>query len=493
MAEYSKEAKVNNTKKINFFYMINIVLVSAVLVLISLFLLLADRPEVSETEKRKLAEFPEFSFEALVSGEYAADIREWYNDTVPERDSFKDMGASILELTGVRFDDVKFYGDMVIVDEDETEEETETEAEKETEAETAKENETEEETGGETDTEGLTEKDTETEKATEKETEEKIDKEDLPVEEEGMISNNILVYKKRAIMLYGGSLSNAERYSNYVNNYKKELGDSVNVYSMAIPTAVAYYLPDKYKDYTRDQKKDIDHMASFYNGVEYVDVYGTLLKHTKEDIYLRTDHHWQPLGAYYAAQNFCKSLGLPFADLSKYEKVEVEGYVGSMYGYTGDAVIKNNPETFIYYKPQNSYSCYYYELDATNGKKGNLFFKTSVNGSYCAFIGTDKTVLQIKTDNQNGRKLMIIKDSYGNALVPFLTGSFEEIWVIDMRYFETNSIEFIKNNGITDLLFASCMFSACGGNAKYIEYIRTLETDNSTAVIPMIRKEYDIM
>ena len=73
----------------------------------------------------------------------------------------------------------------------------------------------------------------------------------------------------------------------------------------------------------------------------------------------------------------------------------------------------------------------------------------------------------------NGRKLAILKDSYGNAEVPFYTGSFEEIYVIDVRHFKPNAIDFIKEHGVTDVLFSMSTVSVTGQNADHIEEIRT--------------------
>ena len=66
---------------------------------------------------------------------------------------------------------------------------------------------------------------------------------------------------------------------------------------------------------------------------------------------------------------------------------------------------------------------------------------------------------------------MIVKDSYGNALPPFLTNSFEEIWVVDMRYFERSVTELCKSEGITDLLFAMNPSSATGVNQENLSNI----------------------
>ena len=88
---------------------------------------------------------------------------------------------------------------------------------------------------------------------------------------------------------------------------------------------------------------------------------------------------------------------------------------------------------------------------------------------YLVFMGGDDKITHVETDCKNGRTLVIFKDSYGNALVPCLTSSFENIYVYDMRYFELNAIDFCKQVGCTDLLFAMNTFSATGGNESYLE------------------------
>ena len=61
---------------------------------------------------------------------------------------------------------------------------------------------------------------------------------------------------------------------------------------------------------------------------------------------------------------------------------------------------------------------------------------------------------------ETGRKICVFKESYGNAFVPFLADSFDEIYVIDIRYFGRNAVEYIKENGITDVLFLNNAFAA---------------------------------
>ena len=67
-----------------------------------------------------------------------------------------------------------------------------------------------------------------------------------------------------------------------------------------------------------------------------------------------------------------------------------------------------------------------------------------------------------------------VLDSFGNALPGYLFYSFEEVHVIDSRYFTKNMVEYVKENQITDILFANNIFKAysSGTYAKYIRYLK---------------------
>ncbi len=289
----------------------------------------------------------------------------------------------------------------------------------------------------------------------------------------GEMSDKVFVLGDgRGIVCFYGTESGAERYAGTLNQYKEKLGDSVNVYSLVSPTAGTYYMPEIYKkaQSVSDEKKVIAHINENLTGVIGVDVCQTLEDHKDEHIFSKTDHHWQQLGAYYAAEQFAKAADVPFKDLSEYEKVVMEGYVGTLYGYSGEnPKIRDNPEEFVYYIPPVQTTVTEYPV-TDPGAETTVPLLTNVEGwnnsSWYAVFGRDDVVRHIRTETKNGRKLMVIKDSYGNALIPNLTGSFEEIWVADMRYFQGSVSELIKENGVTDLLFAMNSFSAVGGNDK---------------------------
>lgn len=289
-------------------------------------------------------------------------------------------------------------------------------------------------------------------------------------EQGGEMSGSVLVLDDgRAIDLYGGGYERGQNYAETLNKLKKLVGDQVNVFSLVAPTAVSFYLPDNLAYMSGSEWDNIDYLNGFLDGVIPVDAYTALSQHVNEDIYFRTDHHWQPLGAYYAAEEFAKTAQVPFAPLSDYETVVMEGYVGTMYGYSGEnPAVRNNPDTFTYYKPKNNYTVTYYTQSLENPYEAGMFLKSLDNLKvvqwYMVFFGGDGEVAHVHTDVGNGRKLVIVKDSYGNAFAPCLTNSFEDIWVVDMRDFEKSISQLVKDEGLTDVLFCMNSFSATGDN-----------------------------
>lgn len=299
---------------------------------------------------------------------------------------------------------------------------------------------------------------------------------DKPVGVDGVQTNGQLVVDidghTWGISLYGGG--DGANYATYLNEFKEKVGSSVNVFNMVVPTAGAYYLPAGYEKYNASHRDSINSIANKLVNVINVDGYAALEAHTNEYIYTRTDHHWEPLGAYYAAKAFCDIAQTPAKELSTYKPETIDGFVGTMYAFTDyNERIKNDPDTFTYYIPSTEYTATYYttdfKVDEQFAQFHSIFVDQPASGAYSTFMGGDRKIVKIETANKNGRKLCIFKDSYGNAEVPFYIDSFEEIYVCDIRYFDLYAPDFIKENGITDVLFTMCTFSAVGENAEGIK------------------------
>lgn len=299
---------------------------------------------------------------------------------------------------------------------------------------------------------------------------------DKPVGVDGVVTNGQVAVTidghRWGISLYGGGTG--ENYAKYLNEFKEKVGSNVNVFNMVVPTSSAFYLPAGYEEYNASHRDSINSIANNLVNVINIDGYAALEAKTDEYIYTRTDHHWMPLGAYYAAKAFCDVAMVPVKELSTYEPVDVEGFVGTMYAFTEyDEQIKNDPETFRYYIPSTDYTATYYKTDFTIDEEvkffTSIFVEQPASGAYSTFMGGDQKIVKIETENKNGRKLCVFKDSYGNAEIPFFIDSFQEIYVCDVRYFDVYAPDFVKDNGITDVLFTMCTFSAVGENAEGIK------------------------
>ena len=404
------------------------------------------RSRYSELEKRELASFPTFTADSLMTGKYTTAINSWFSDTEPYRDIFMSVSMTQKDLLSIAPTDdaVTFHASASPATETENEEED--------------------------DADGMDEELSERNVG-------KLADSPLADENAKIANKGIIIVGKgdkvRALMAYGGGPNGGVAYAQAANEYKKAFGKNVNVYCMVIPTAVDYYCPEKARKCSNEERLTINNIhAHLAPDVHAVDVYTILGKHAGEDIFLRTDHHWAPLGAYYAAQQFAKVAKVPFRTLESYTRKVVRGFVGSMYGYSGDISLKRAPEDFVYYVPNGidyttTYTDYklnddYQIVAECKPVNGPFFykFKDGNGGAYCTFMGSDMRIVKVRTGTRNSRRLMILKDSFGNALPGYLFYSFEEINVVDYRYFTKNMRDFVKANAITDILFANNIFNA---------------------------------
>ena len=434
----AKKLKNQRRKKaLNTIALANILLLGAVFTGGFIYITMLPHETIADDENRLLAKFPKFNAKAYASGDFTEGVANYFDDTVHNRSDIKQFIAeALMPIKGLKYggDCAELYGNGIEKKE----------------------------------TPPVTTTTTRTNCVSTVVTTVTLTTTVPSVEEEpadGELTNNILIVNKRGINLYGGAWGAEQEYASYINAYKEAL-PNVNVYSMVLPTASSFYIPDKYKDLAQSEKEDFDRINEALVNIIPVDAYYALNTHKNEAIYSRTDHHWQPLGAYYAAEQFAYAAGVPFKKLSEYEKVTLPGYVGTLYMYTQSATLLNNPEDFVYYKPKEPVTVTQYDTCFGSPVFAELLLDPSSmpNSGYYMVFGSDERIVQVNTECKNGRTLVIFKDSYGNALLPMLTGSFENIYLCDIRYFDLNAVEFIKNVQATDLLFTMCSFSAAGGN-----------------------------
>lgn len=404
------------------------------------------RSTYSALERRELQSPPAFTLSALLSGEYAAALSGWFSDSEPFRDVFLSLSMRIkaAQAIGAGDEQVAFHSAS----------------------------------------------------AASAAAEPDVEEADVPavavasVEENAVVTNSgVIVVGQaptvRALMAFSGKEKGARAYARVMNAYAHALGAGVRVYCMPVPTAVEFYCPEKARSLTVAERPVLDHLFQNLDSlVTPVDIYATMQSHVAEPVYLRTDHHWAPLGAYYAACQFAQTAGVTVPQLQDFDPQTVTGYVGSMFGYSQDHAVKESPEDFVYYVPRTSYHTHYtvFEIDADyhivgeGVERDGPFFVPQPAGSsdaYSTFMGSDKRITQVTTQVSNHRHLLIVKDSFGNAVPGYLFGSFAQVHVIDFRYFPYSIKEYVRQHGITDLLFVNNLSHACSGGAarNYREWL----------------------
>lgn len=466
--EAHKKAVLRQTRKREYsLQCFNIAVIVGIITIITLFLNLnySNRPTEDEDERRKLAQIPAFTMANYLDGTFSSGFSAWFNDTVPSRHDFKNFIGEFRAHLGPQLDDgVTIIGPPPTIDNGDFEDTTSDPASKpDTSGSDAP------ATSDGSDTSKPEQSTQSTSTSAEKPD---IDKDDI----NGDMSGSVFVLSNgQGFSRFGGNRDGGKQYAEYVNELKSKVGDDVNVYSMIAPTAGSFYLPKKYENQMASEWDAIADVNKYLVGVTPVDAYTALANHADEYIYFRTDHHWTQLGAHYAAEEFAKVAGVPFAPLSSFEKTVREGMLGSLWGYSGNhPSMKKNPDTFTFYKPTNDFTVTYYSPTYTNPRKlplvcSDAYYK--VNNSYMVY-GADNLIYHLESDVKNGRKLVMIGDSYDNAMYLSLANSFEDIWVCDMRahmkepYFDLNIVDFIEKTGATDVLFAMDTFSAVGSNRK---------------------------
>lgn len=261
---------------------------------------------------------------------------------------------------------------------------------------------------------------------------------------------------------YVGSL--AEKYQSTVNAVADSLGGVSQVYAMAIPLSSGITLPDElFSDIPgSDQaqaEKDI--LAGMGQNVKTIPLHDVMMSHRTEYIYFRTDHHWTALGAYYAYVQFCTAKGITPHNLSDYEVSQFPGFLGSFYNDGGKPdAMKNDPDTVNAYHPVSATASMKYGDNENSTLTGGqvIFDESTASASlkYGTFIMGDNPFTVIENPEvSNGESCIVVKESFGNAFVPFLVDHYQTVYVVDYRYYSGSITQLARDKGVKDVLFVN--------------------------------------
>lgn len=178
----------------------------------------------------------------------------------------------------------------------------------------------------------------------------------------------------------------------------------------------------------------------------WVDLMGVFQAHAGEGLFYRTDHHWTSLGAGYAAQALARAMGYEAPAMDSYEKTTVStDFLGTTFSSAGAGWAE--PDAIDVYVPDDGVSVTTYE--GPEGQTGSLYNydKLALKDKYAFFLGGNKPLIVVETE-RSGPKVLLIRDSYSDALAPFLTQWCAEIHLFDPRYNNSNLPQYVAEHDI---------------------------------------------
>lgn len=439
---YLKHKKGDGSLHPKAVYAIPFFLILAVLTVVSFIIPL--RPTQSYSEKRSLAEFPEFSTEALLSGDYFDAINLWFSDTFPGREEWISLSREIDTLHGHA--EISIQGEIPVVQPEPTVPPTTLLPVETTEPAIPATTEP---------TVPPTAVLTETTPPT------------TPVEEWGGLHAGdadvnlgaVIQINDFAMNYFGFSEYTSERYAEIVNKLAAALeGTGVNLISAPAPTSIGIMVENEYMKMLACEPQDeaLDYVHSFMaDSVVKVDTVRTLIPHNDEYLYYRTDHHWSALAAYYVYEQIMLQMGYEPAPLDSFEAWDQGEFHGSLY-YQCSNPNKLTPDNVIAYKPAGDLHTMIYNGDGSGFEWDLLtdMTKSQVGSKYMTFLAGDHA-LTVITNNSlpDAPNVLMVKDSYGNCFAPFLTQNYHKVYVMDYReYYQLSISRFAEQYEIQDVI-----------------------------------------
>lgn len=186
--------------------------------------------------------------------------------------------------------------------------------------------------------------------------------------------------------------------------------------------------------------------------IEVVDATDSLLTHKEEELYFKTDHHWNALGTYYAYVELCKALEVEPTPYSQYQAEVVEQpFYGSLYSKA--PMFGQVPDEMILLKnPEGQYQVNYVNENRETDSMLDYSYAEKKD-KYAIYFGGNYPLTVIRSQGEEQEKVLIIKDSYANSLVPMLADQYGEIHMMDLRYYHDDVDAYIEEQGITRVIF----------------------------------------
>lgn len=384
-----------------------------VALLLAFFVIGVVMPEDEQSavnENRTLKEMPELTSQTLFSGTFSREFEEYLADNVGMRSKFTAFSSKVNEFKGIKTN----FGNIVSV------------------------------------------------------------KKDLGAGGESNESSRLLVLGDRIMEIYKDKPESGAAYAAAVNKYADTFSGKANVYSMLIPTQIEF-AADIYAKSSDSQKTAIDRIyGAISDDVVKVNAYDVMKENAGDYIYFRTDHHWTQRGAYLAYSKFAEAAGHTPVELSSLKLKTADGFLGFLYNQANDTSLANKPDTIEWFEGDTNYAVKASTME--NGKvveyNSRIYVAPEGTPKYSVFMGGDHSLAEINTDVPNGKTVLVIKDSYANALLPLLTNNYTTVLAVDPRSYYGTVDELVEKYDVDDILIMNYIFTTTFDD--FIEKIDTI-------------------
>lgn len=235
----------------------------------------------------------------------------------------------------------------------------------------------------------------------------------------------------------------------FLNRLNKDYENNIKL--MMVPTA-SEILGDKLPPFANgfNQSDLLEEIAKGLNNKDIIiKIEDALISHNDEYIYYKTDHHWTTLGAYYAYVEWAFSNNIMPIAKDEFDIIEASNeFYGTLHSKIN---INLAPDTINLYNKKDMQFIHIADLEEQSESLYDMS-KLDTKDKYSVFLGGNHALDEITTNNENGKGLLIIKDSYAHSILPFIANHYEKVYLIDLRYININIDTLMQEKKITDVL-----------------------------------------
>lgn len=244
----------------------------------------------------------------------------------------------------------------------------------------------------------------------------------------------------------------------FVETYEPQFG-AEHMSVMIVPNAVDI-LRDKLPAFAApyDEETYLNQAAEVMPSGVWFDASSVLRSHLDEELYYHTDHHWKTGAAFTVYQEWAATKDLTVPSEEDYQiETATDSFEGTIQSKLGIHTVKDSIEL---YQPIDDLF-YTVQMDGSDEVSYSIYDRTALDtkNKYGVYFGGNHALVKLRTRNTNGRKMLVIKDSYAHCFAPFLLPDFAEVDLLDIRYYNQKVSDLIAQGGYTDFLF---LYNAAG-------------------------------